>query len=473
MQHSVVNRLVLPSYFPYLRLAYFTLAVVVPHFVGSYAADRVALVIGNARYEDAVGPLRNAVNDSKAMAHLLKSLGFHVLERHNVDRDDLIKSMSSFRDAIKSAQVSLFYFAGHGLSIGGNNYLVPIKSGFSSTSTDPTTQRLLAETRLFNVEQAVADMKSAGGHCHLIILDACRSSTLTSTGRNRDLITKGGLSEMTPPAGSLVAFATDSGHTAFDGEGKHGLYTEELMRHLQTPGLTIEQVFKRTRASVLERSQGGQMPAEYSRLIGEDIFLAGVAASPAPSPDQEPLAPNPSDLLRLARDGLANECATILRAQAAQIGPHPSAVDPLSILLEGVKEDLKTAVAPSPKVIAAAESCSLVLELLPLVVPPDHEQLRELTAKAYNRRGDALLLLGQPAKALQDFDDALSFIEDDAYIYYNRGCALLALNRHDEARSDFLRAAQPTQPQPGAKRLAEQALKSLSLSASAAPSPND
>jgi uncharacterized caspase-like protein len=428
------------------------------------SAERVALVIGNARYEATMGPLRNAVNDAKGMTQLLQTLGFEVIERHNVTREELLKAMVPFRAALAQAKVGLFYYAGHGLAVAGSNYLVPLKSGFDPIAThDATTQRLLAETRLFNVEQAVADMTSAGGHCHLIILDACRSSTVNPSGRTRDVIARGALTEMTPPAGSLVAFATDSGHTAFDGEGKHGLYTEELMHHLKTPGLTIEQVFKRTRASVLERSGGGQMPAEYSRLIGDDIFLAGPlpAAANATSPALDLPALAEADVVGLAKAGHAAACAQQLRAKAVHSGPFAAAVEPLSLLLEGVKEDLKSAEAPSPKVVSAAEKCTLVLDLLAELVPSEHERLGELTAKAHNRRGDALLLLGNPEEALNDFEAALSLTDEDAYIFYNRGCALLALGRESEALADFRRAAQPTHPQPGAKRLAEQALKRL------------
>lgn len=436
------------------------------------AAERVALVMGNARYEAAVGPLRNAVNDSKGMAETLRGLGFEVIERKDVTRDEMLKAMLAFREALAGAdvEVGVFYYAGHGLAVGGSNYLVPVKSGYLSEGVDEATRRMLAETRLFNVEQAVADMKSAGGKCHLVILDACRTTSLSASGRMRDLVSRGALAEMTPPAGSLVAFATDAGHTAFDGEGKHGLYTEELMRHLRAPGLTIEQVFKRTRAGVLERSGGGQMPAEYSRLIGEDVYLAGRPQAESSSKEASPPEQRvEKDALTLAKEGAVKECVFMLRARAAEAGVLAEAVEPLSVLLEQVKEDLKTAEAPSPQVIASAATCDWVLELLQEVVPADHERLGELTAKAHNRRGDARLLLGQAEAALADFDEALKLTDEDAYIFYNRGCALWALNRQDEAVVEFQRAAGPGFNQPGARRLAQEALKRASVTPGSLP----
>lgn len=429
------------------------------------AGPRAALVVGNTKYEPAFGALRNASQDAKAMAAALRGLGFAVIERHDVTRDQLIKAMLEFCGALKEAEVGLFYYAGHGLAVAGSNYLVPLRSGFAAGEGDEMTRRMMAETRLFNIEQALADMKSAGGLCHLMILDACRTPPLNAAGRTRDLPARGALTEISPPAGSLVAFATDAGHAAFDGEGRHGLYTEELLKHLRAPGLTIEQVFKRTRAGVLERSGGGQMPAEYSRLIGEDIYLAGPPSAPAsvPTPEEERKSPalDARDVLKLAQAGEAEACLAGLREMAARGDGSLPAAEPMALLLEGVKEDLKQAEAPSPKVTAAEATCARVLQALPELLPPDHERLGELTAKALNRRGDALLLLGHAEEALSQFEAALELTDEDGYIFYNRGCALLVLERVDEARAEFERVAGPQTRQPGARKLAQVALQRL------------
>ena len=224
---------------------------------------RFALVIGNAKYEAAVGPLRNSVNDAKAVSKALRGLGFSVTEEHNVSRGELMEAVTDFRGKIKNAEVALFYYAGHGISVAGSNYLIPIKSGYQPAGADEMALRMLAETKLFNAEQAVAEMSASGARCNLVILDACRNTPVANAGNMRSLTSSGGLSEMKPPAGSLIAFATDAGHIAQDGEGVNGLYTGELVKHLQTPGITIEQVFKRTRAAVIKQSGGKQVPAEY------------------------------------------------------------------------------------------------------------------------------------------------------------------------------------------------------------------
>lgn len=456
--------------------------------------SRTALVIGNAKYEPAAGALRNPVKDAKAMAAVLRSLGFAVIEKHDVNRDQMLAVMLQFRQSLARAEVAVFYYAGHGISVGGSNYLLPIKSGYTTDAADVITLRLLAETRLFNVEQAVADMSAAGARCNLIILDACRNTPLARTALTRDVSQPGGLKEMTPPAGSLIAFATDAGQTAQDGDGTQGLYTGELLKHLQTPGLTIEQVFKRTRAGVLDQSHGTQIPAEYSRLVGEDIYLAGpvVAQTPEPAepasalpeattPTSTPAAemavsaapamertttaaaplPTQSELLKLAKEGPVEECLDALLRIAKEKGPGDFSVEPLSLVLDDVKQKLKGATAESPDLIFCQSVCTYSLQILPKVLPVAHEQHTVLAAQAHSRRGDALLLMGQTAEALNDFEVAHLLAPDDAYILYNRASALMALDRKEEARAGFQEVLSPKFNQPGARKLAQESLKKL------------
>lgn len=423
------------------------------------AGSRTALVIGNDRYESAAGALRNSGNDAKAVARALRQLNFSVIERHDVTRDQLLKALGEFRKTLSDAEVGLFYYAGHGLSVDGANYLVPIKSGFGADASDDVAQRLQAETRLVNAEQIVADMSSGGAGCNLVILDACRNTPLARSRSTRSLATRGGLAEMTPPAGSLIAFATDAGRVAFDGDGANGLYTEELLKHLQTPGLTIEQVFKRTRAGVLKRSGGGQLPAEYSRLFGEDIFLAGSASEPAAS---LPAASSSSaEATSPPKPNPVEEALAKLRELPDGDEKVNSSIATFDKLLEEVKEELKNAKSPSSRAVDAEATCVLILAALPDLLPADHPRFAELNAKAQNRRGDALLLLGRPREALSAFDIAQPLAPSDPYILYNRARAYLALGDKDAARQDFTAAADEKFDKPLARKLAKEALASL------------
>lgn len=413
---------------------------------------RVALVVGNNRYETEVGPLRNTVNDARAMAKTLRMLGFEVIEKHNVSRDELLGALVQFRGRLRGAEVGLFYFAGHGITVAGANYLLPVKSGYRPEGSVESDLRLWAETKLFNAEQAVAEMSHAGAACNLVILDACRSTPVARDARTRDAATAGGLVEMNPPAGSLVAFATDSGHTANDGGGTNGLYTEELIKQLLTPGLSIEQVFKRTRAGVMARSGGAQIPAEYSRLVGDDIFLVRDA-----SVRRAEAAPTLAQINQLAAGGDAGQCIEALRKR----GLDARADGPLATLLERVKgslRDPKTAAANAEKALGV---CDLVLGAINDCLPAGHPQRAALTAKAQNRRGDALLLLGRAEEALTSYNAAAELAPEDGYILYNRGRALLALHRTDEARADFTTTAGVKFKGSGVRKLAQAALAAV------------
>ncbi len=431
---------------------------------------RTALIIGNARYEATAGPLRNTVNDARAMAKTLKNLGFSIHLHENVTRDQLLKALMDFRSSLADKEVALFYFAGHGISIAGANYLLPIKSGYEPEGPDDITLRLLAETKLFNVEQAVADLKSGGAHCNLIILDACRTTAMARTGRTRDAAgTPGGLAEMKPPAGSLIAFATDAGQTALDGDGTNGLYTEELLRHLNTQGLTIEQVFKRTRAAVLERSKGEQIPSEYSRLIGDDIYLAGletkVTTPSEPMPTivkAEPLkTPSWPEIKKLTKSSPLPQIIEAIHSRAESEGPENEAAEVLTLLLDQVKEILKKNDLTDAQTRSCLQSCDLLIKTIPQCLPRPHSSYDDLLAKAHNRRGDSLLLIGQADEALEAFHLAHTLAPDDAYILYNRARAHLALGDKDSARVDFTSAADPKFNQPKARELAQKGLAEL------------
>ena len=421
---------------------------------------RTALVIGNNRYENTVGALRNTGNDAKTMAKTLRALGFSVIEKHNVTRDELLAAMLQFRARLRGAEVGLFYFSGHGISVAGANYLIPIKSGYDAENADSTSRRLLAETKLFNAEQAVAEMSNAGAGCNLVILDACRTTPLARDPRARDAASGGGLVEMNPPAGSLIAFATDAGRAASDGEGTNGLYTEELTKHLRAPGLSIEQVFKRTRARVMERSGGAQIPAEYSRLVGEDIFLAGPTPAEPPIAKAQPVpVPTLAEINKLAAAGNAADCIEALRRYTRNRAPGGQTVIPLTTLLDQVKEKLRDAKAAAPIVETALQTCDLILSAIADCAPAD--QRDALSAKAHNRRGDALLLLHRADDALAAFNAAAALTPGDPYIFYNRGRAFLALERAEEARADFTTAADAKFKQSGARKLAREALAEM------------
>jgi Flp pilus assembly protein TadD len=213
---------------------------------------------------------------------------------------------------------------------------------------------------------------------------------------------------------------------------------------------------------VIERSEGKQIPAEYSRLIGDDIFLAGREAAATPIPKGEPIPlPTPATLAKLAATGDTARAVEAIRRLARSRGPGSEAVPPLGALLDQVKESLRDPKTAKARATAALQSCDLLISAITDCIPQNEPQRTVLLAKAHNRRGDALLLMGSNEEALGAFNAALALDPDDAYMLYNRGRAFLAMGRKAEARDDFTKAADPKTKQSGARKLAREALSGM------------
>jgi hypothetical protein len=236
---------------------------------------RLALVIGNAAY--ATSPLRNPTNDARALAGALKSLGFEVTAHENLGQREMRRAILDFGTRLREGGVGLFYFAGHGLQVNGRNYLVPVDAVIASEA------EVEVEVEGIDVASVLARMETARNRVNLVILDACRDNPFARSFRSAAR----GLAAIDAPSGTLIAYATAPGRVARDGEGANGLYTGELLRALQAPGQPVEEVFKRVRQSVIERSAGDQVPWESSSLVGDFLFterprpagLAGLAGT--------------------------------------------------------------------------------------------------------------------------------------------------------------------------------------------------
>jgi uncharacterized caspase-like protein len=222
---------------------------------------RVALVIGNAKYKDS--PLANPVNDAQDMATALRSVGFQVIERTDASQKEMNRAITQFGEKLNADTVALFYYAGHGIQVKGKNYLVPVDAQITSESS------IRAEA--VDVD-TLLDQLSASD-LNVVILDACRNNPFER--RFRSL--SGGLAQMDAPKGSLIAYATAPGKTAIDGSGRNGVYTEELLRQIRTPGLALENVLKNVRRAVARATNDQQIPWESSSLTGDFYFNSGVA----------------------------------------------------------------------------------------------------------------------------------------------------------------------------------------------------
>ena len=261
-------------------------------------ARRTALVIGNAAYAES--PLQNAVKDAIDITASLRRLGFEVTLLQDVPLQEMEEAVNAFNLRLRQGGMGLFYFAGHGVQLDGENYLIPLKARIARQQ-DIRYQAL-------PMGRIMGAMEDAKNELNILILDACRNMPLSRSWRSSQV----GLAPPPTARGMLIAYATAPGGMAADGTGENGVYTKHLLQAMAVPGLSIEQVFKQVRYGVVTETEGKQTPWESSSLLGDFAFMPAQAnpvpagAPPYPSAASEPEAvlwslsersPHPEDVL--------------------------------------------------------------------------------------------------------------------------------------------------------------------------------
>jgi Caspase domain len=226
---------------------------------GASTEKRIALVIGNNKYQEA--PLQNPINDARAMEQVLREVGFEVTERENLTKRAMEEEIRVFGKQLRVGGVGLFYFAGHAVQVNGYNYLLPIGNNIKKEQD--------VEFEAVEARRVIGEMEAAENRLNIVILDACRNNPLAQRFRSPTY----GLAFMKAPSGTVIAYATGPDSVANDGDGPNGLYTQELLQYIREPGLKLEDVFKRVRVAVKEKSRGKQLPWETSSLEGDFYFV--------------------------------------------------------------------------------------------------------------------------------------------------------------------------------------------------------
>jgi hypothetical protein len=256
----------------FLIVALSVLAILVG--VDAAKADRrVAFVVGNGTYKN-VAQLPNPPIDAKAMASLLRNVGFEVVEGINLTRDKMTERLLEFGKKTQGADVAVFFYAGHGIAVDGINYLLPVDADIKSEMDVKLGKAINVDLSL---DQTMNDAK-----VKLVFLDACRDNPFTAKIRagasSRSVSVQTGLAEMKSGEGTLIAFATGPGRTALDGqEGTNSPFTRALIANITQPGLEIQQAMTQVRAQVNEETSKGQLPWGHTNLIGA-VYLNPVAA---------------------------------------------------------------------------------------------------------------------------------------------------------------------------------------------------
>lgn len=245
-----------------LRACFLLLAVLLLGPASGWAQEtdeqRVALIIGNSNYER-ITSLDNPGNDAQDITVALEGLGFQVFLGLDASADDMLRLTNDFSKAIETADVSLFYFAGHGFQVGGQNYLVPTDARIAQVS-DIQDQTIRLTTVLDRMEQAPG--------IKFVFLDACRNDPFegaVSTGSE-------GLARVGNAQDFLISFATQPDNVAYDGTGRNSFFTEALLSHIYTPGMDINDLMINVRKDVLAATGGRQIPWENSSLTRQFRF---------------------------------------------------------------------------------------------------------------------------------------------------------------------------------------------------------
>lgn len=222
---------------------------------------RLALVIGNSAYQHA-GRLKNPVNDADSMGRTLSRLGFDVSLHKDLQESDMKRAIDEFGSRLGGYDVGLFFYAGHGIQVDGINYLIPVNVDLKSKND--------VEYTCVEAGRVLGKMEGAGSRVNIVMLDACRNNPFERSWSRS--VRGSGLAEMSNIPESLIAYATAPGNTASDGDGDNGLYTSAVLQHIETPNITIEEMFKRVRRSVLKKTGGDQRSWESTSITSNFYF---------------------------------------------------------------------------------------------------------------------------------------------------------------------------------------------------------
>ncbi|TIO09437.1 caspase family protein [Mesorhizobium sp.] len=246
-------------------------------------AKRVALVIGNSKYAHAVA-LPNPANDARLIASTLRNAGFQVIEGIDQDNAGMHSLISRFTEQSYDADLAVIFYAGHGMQVDGKNFLIPVDAELTSPA--------YLKTRTVQIDDFMAALPAEPA-IGVIILDACRDNPLARTlaasmPKSRSASFGTGLapieakSDGVGTGGILIAYATDPGAIAFDGNGVNSPYSAALARHLTEPGVEIQSALTRVRGQVTETTQGRQRPW-HNASLGREVFLGQSVAEAAPA----------------------------------------------------------------------------------------------------------------------------------------------------------------------------------------------
>jgi hypothetical protein len=286
---------------PFNTLAGIALALAAVLAAAQAEPQRVALVIGNGAYRSAPS-LPNPSNDASDMAASLSRLGFAVTRLDHAGFDAMRRALLDFGRRARDAEMAVVFFAGHGMELGGENWLIPVDAELR-TDADVEQEAIALKNVIASVDGAA--------RLGLVILDACRNNPFDArmqrAGRTRAVAR--GLARIEPLGNVLVAYAAKDGTTAADGTGRNSPFTAALLNNIETPGLEVNFLFRNVRDEVMAATRREQQPFVYGSLSREAIYLKQTAEAAAAQP---PVAVRNEQQVRTARPRAAGEACAVL-----------------------------------------------------------------------------------------------------------------------------------------------------------------
>ncbi|MCK6618049.1 MAG: tetratricopeptide repeat protein [Cyclobacteriaceae bacterium] len=399
---------------------------------GQTYQKRLALVIGNSAYQNG-GALKNPVNDARAISSALQNAGFEVLRHENLTQNQMKKAINDFGLKLRDFEVGLFYYAGHGIQHKGINYMIPVEADLQAAEQ--------VEFDCVPADRVLAFMDAASTKVNILIMDACRNNPFERSW-NRSF-EGSGLAMMNAPTGTLIAYATAPGKVASDGESANGLYTSVLLKYLKDPALNIEQVFKRVRTEVTEKSHGAQVPWETTSLTGGDFYFTSKALSAenykptdvikTDNTTRELNAENPEQALQFYTSGMEKYDQQNYKEAIANftkaINNNPR--DFQAYLWRGHSKynlGYLNGIKDNKMLEEAIADYSMVIQLDPA------------NSDAYFYRANAKKLLDRYTETIPDFTMAIKYDPKKWDNYYYRGLTYYLLKKYWAAIEDFTKS---------------------------------
>jgi uncharacterized caspase-like protein len=360
-----------------------TLILSVAPMVPCFAADRFALVIGNAKYPDADAPLKEPINDARDVADELKRDGFNVEVGENLNGDAMRRAFDRLYGRIKPGSVALIFFSGFGVQSGRQSYMIPVDA---QIWTEPDVRR-----DGFSLETVLGEINSRGAGVKIALIDASRRNPFERRFRSFSA----GLAPVIAPNGTLVMYSAALSSVISDNGGDHSLFVQELLKEIRVPDLMAEETLNRTRVGVTRASRSEQVPWISSSLAEDFSFIPGASGS-RPPPPRPPVQPP---------------------------GPVAGLPTPIPDLPPAPRQDPLPPLPPVevPPVDKPADKNDGTLA--------DDPTIKSLTAKlndnpddqnALYRRGQVYASKGAYSLAIRDFDDTIRLNPKDVEAYNNR-----------------------------------------------------